>query len=199
MTAKKAKSKAVKKSAGGRPTSYRAEYVEDAHAQCLLGATDEELAAHFGISCATLYEWKKRYPEFSEAIKRGKRPADKEIAHALFQRARGAEWVEEQAIKCRTVTYKDGKRVREEERVEVVEVTRRAPPDTTAGIFWLKNRQPQHWRDRQDVDVTTGGKPLPPTNITVALVRPAPERIPEIREAEYRILPTTTTSTEDEP
>jgi hypothetical protein len=48
-------------------------------------------------------------------------------------------------------------------------------------------------------DLTTGGKPLPPTNITVALVRPAPERIPEIREAEYRILPTTTTSTEDEP
>jgi transposase len=134
-----------------RPTLYQPEYVEQAYDACLLGATDEELAARFGVHVDTVYEWKKRYPEFSEAIKAGKRPADERVACALHSRATGAEWKEEQAIKLKRVEYVDGKRVLEEERVEVVEVTRRAPPDTTAGIFWLKNRKADDWRDKQEV------------------------------------------------
>lgn len=136
--------------AGGRPSKYQEEFAEQAYEHCLLGATDADLAEHFGISETTVYSWKNEFPEFAEAIKRGKAPANADVAHAMYQKATGAEWVEQQAIKLKEVEYEGGKRVRETERVEVVEVTRRAPPDTTAGIFWLKNRRPDLWRDKQD-------------------------------------------------
>lgn len=129
----------------GRPSKYDPAFVGLAHEACMAGATDEELADYLGIATSTLYEWKKAHPEFSEAIKSGKAPADAKVAAALYERALGAEWVEEQAIKVKRVEYNNGKRVLETESVEVVEVTRRAPPDTTAGIFWLKNRRPRHW------------------------------------------------------
>jgi hypothetical protein len=135
----------------GRPTEYNPEYVEQAHSLALLGATDAEIAEHFGIGERTLYEWKNRYPQFSQSIKKGKIPADAKVAHALFDRATGAEWTEQQAIKLKTVTYLDGRRVKEQERVEIVEVRRSAPPDTTACIFYLKNRRPKEWRDRHEV------------------------------------------------
>lgn len=156
MTKAKAKAgkakgtKTKRASKGGRPSSYRPEFMQTAYDLCLLGATDAILAEHFGVAASTLYEWKKEYPEFAEAIKRAKVPADATIAGALFDRAKGAVWVEEQAIKLKEVIYQDGKRVKETERVEVVPVTRRAPPDTPAAIFWLKNRQPAHWRDKQE-------------------------------------------------
>lgn len=154
----------------GRPTKYDPSYPGEAFAQCLTGATDEELAAHFGIAKSTLYEWKNEYPEFSDAIKRGKSPADGNVAGALYQRATGAEWVEEQAIKCKRVEYENGKKVLEEERVEVVEVTRRAPPDTTAAIFWMKNRVSAHWRDKIE-HAGEGGGPIA-ISVTRTLVRP---------------------------
>lgn len=122
-----------------------------AYKYCLLGATDEELAAHFSIACSTLYEWKKKYPEFSEAIKKGKKPADAIIAHALFERAKGAEYLEEVAIKCKTVEWVDGHKI-ETEHVEVVRLTKQAPPDTTACIFFLKNRDKAHWSDVQKLE-----------------------------------------------
>jgi transposase-like protein len=151
---------------GGRPTKYDEAFPSIAYEHCLLGATDKELAEFFGIAESTLYEWKKEYPEFSEAIKKGKAPADAQIATALFNRANGAEWVEEQAFKLKTVTYEGGKRVLEEERLEVVEVTRRAPPDTTAAIFWLKNRKPEVWRDKQDLELS-GEVKIPELTVVV--------------------------------
>lgn len=138
----------------GRPSKYQESFALDVEKHCLLGATDDSLAEHLGISVSTLNDWKNKFPEFSEAIKRGKAPADAEVAHKLFERAKGAEWTEEQAIKLKRVHYGDGKRLMEEEYVEVVEVTRRAPPDTTAAIFWLKNRKPEAWRDKTEVAVT---------------------------------------------
>lgn len=115
----------------------------------LLGATEEEIATAFGVSRRTITNWEKQYPLFRQAILDGRIAADSEVAQGLFQRAIGAEWVEEQAIKVKTVEYDNGKRVREVEDVKVVEVTRRAPTDTTAAIFWLKNRRPKDWRDKQ--------------------------------------------------
>lgn len=148
---KKAKKRAPTTKSVGRPTLYQDRYVGDAYRYCLMGATDEELADAFGVATSTLYEWKNQYPEFSEAIKEAKHPADASVVGALHQRATGAEWVEEQAIKLKEVTYENGKRVKETERVEVVPVTRRVPPDTTAGIFWVKNRR-KNWRDKQDIE-----------------------------------------------
>jgi transposase len=139
----------------GRPSKFDQAFCAEAYEHCLLGATDAELAEHFDIALSTLYEWKKEFPEFSESIKKGKRPADAGIANAIYERAHGAEWIEEQAFKLKRVHYIDGKRSAEEEYIEVVPVTRRAPPDTTAGIFWLKNRKGASWRDKQEVAVTS--------------------------------------------
>lgn len=74
------------------------------------GLTDEQLAEKIGITATTLYDWKNRFPEISEALKRGKEVVDYEVENALLNKALGG--------------------------------------DTTAQIFWLKNRRPDKWRDK---------------------------------------------------
>ena len=119
----------------GRPTDYDPEYhPEKAGGLALLGCTDEEIAKFLDINPDTLYEWKKRHPEFSEAIKDGKENADIRVVQSLYTKAIGYE---------HKVT-KDG----EENMIYY-------PPDTTAAIFWLKNRQPAKWRDKQDIQIET--------------------------------------------
>ena len=126
----------------GRPSSYKDEYADQARKLCLLGATDKEMADFFGVSVSTVDNWKKDIPEFLGALKEGKVLADVDVANSLYQRATGYEWIEEQAIKIKVSQY--------EEKVEVVEVRKSVPPDTTAGIFWLKNRRKADWRDKQE-------------------------------------------------
>lgn len=136
----------------GAPSKYDDSFIDQAYSQCLLGCTMKELASFFHVNIDTLYEWRKKYPKFSEAIKDGKRPADGMVAHAMFDKATGPEWVEQVAIKCKDIIYGDnGKKLKEIEHVEVVDLVKRAPPDTTAGIFWLKNRGNGKWRDKIDV------------------------------------------------
>lgn len=107
------------------------------------GLTDEQISHNMGINPATLYEWKKKFPEISESLKRGKEVVDRQVENALLKRALGYEYDEVKekyeagVLSERTVTRK-----------EVV-------PDTTAQIFWLKNRKPQQWRDKQEVHDTT--------------------------------------------
>ena len=137
----------------GRPTSYRAEYAEQAEKLCLLlGATDAQLAEFFNVCEDTITEWKKVHPEFSLSLRAGKRVADTEVAHSLFNRAKGAQYITNQAIKVKRIEYDDkGKKTLEKEEVVIVPVETIEPPDTTACSFWLKNRQPADWRDKTDV------------------------------------------------
>lgn len=123
----------------GRPTDYRPEYVDQAEKLCKLGATDKELADFFDVNPDTIYEWKNKYPEFSESIKKGKDIADAEVADKLFKRATGYS---HSAVK---IFNNQGK-------VITAPYTEHYPPDTTAAIFWLKNRQPKKWRDKQEVE-----------------------------------------------
>lgn len=118
----------------------------------LLGATDKEMADFFGVAERTLHRWKKTEPAFCQSLKEGKLSADAEVSDRLNQRARGFEYDEAQPIKLKEVIYDKGKRVKETERIEVVMVHRVVPPDTTACIFWLKNRRPAQWRDRVPED-----------------------------------------------
>ena len=100
------------------------------------GLTDEQIAKNIGIRAATLYDWKNRFPDISEALKRGKEIVDRQVENALLKRALGYEYEEVKekyeggVLTERTVTKK-----------EVV-------ADTTAQIFWLKNRKSQQWRDK---------------------------------------------------
>src|SRR4051794_14661063 len=78
----------------GRPTKYDASYPALAYKLCLLGATDEDMAAFFEVAASTVYLWKNEHPEFADQIWAGKKIADMHIAHKLFNRAEGAEWTE---------------------------------------------------------------------------------------------------------
>lgn len=114
------------------------------------GLTHEEIAHNIGINVATLYEWCNKYNEIAEALKKGKEVADVLVENALFKRALGYEY-EEVTTEIRKVPYqkKDGT-WGERDQKHVKKTTKMVLPDTTAQIFWLKNRKPTVWRDRQD-------------------------------------------------
>lgn len=99
------------------------------------GLTDEQIANNCQITASTLYEWKKRFPEIFEALKKGKEIVDVEVENALLKRALGYSYTE-----VMTEESTDGTKRRE--------TVKFVPPDTTAQIFWLKNRRPEFWRDK---------------------------------------------------
>jgi len=110
------------------------------------GLTDEQIASNCGITASTLYDWKGKYSEISEALKKGKEVVDIQVENALLKRALGYRYDEvtrektmdrKTGFSCLTVTKK---------------VTKEVLPDTTAQIFWLKNRRPDKWRDKIDVN-----------------------------------------------
>lgn len=121
----------------GRPTAYKPEYVEQAQKLCQLGATDVELADFFKVSINTIANWQRHHADFLGAIKAGKDIADDRTERSLYHRANGYTYESEKVFQFQ------GEIVRAETREHV-------PPDTTACIFWLKNRRPEQWRDKQD-------------------------------------------------
>jgi hypothetical protein len=134
--------------AGGRPTKYKEEYVDLAYKFCLLGADDKDLARMFDVEEQTINNWKTEHPEFFESLKRGKEEADATIAQKLYHRAKGYEHPEDK------IFNDNGKPL-------IVPTIKHYPPDTTAAIFWLKNRQPQRWRDRVETEISgPGGGPI---------------------------------------
>lgn len=104
------------------------------------GLTDEQISIKMGINPATLYEWKKKYPEFSESLKKGKEVIDRMVENALLKRALGYSYTET------TKEYV----VEKGEMIITKEVTKEVIPDTTAQIFWLKNRKPNEWRNNPE-------------------------------------------------
>ena len=106
------------------------------------GLTDEQIAESVGINPATLYVWKKKYPEISETLKRGKEVVDRQVENALLRRALGYEYEE--------VKEKFEGNVMTERTVTKKEVI----PDVTAQIFWLKNRKRETWTDRQNIEIS---------------------------------------------
>lgn len=136
----------------GRPTAYKAEYAEQAYKLCLLGATDASLADFFGVTEKTVNTWKEKHPEFLQSLKGGKDEADANVAKRLYSRAMGYT---HEAVKI----VADAKTGSE----HIVPYTEHYPPDTTACIFWLKNRQSKQWRDRVEHTGADGG----PMQVTV--------------------------------
>jgi hypothetical protein len=123
----------------GRPTKYKPEYSGQAAKLCALGATDAQLADFFEVSVSTINLWKVQHVEFSESIRVPKAEADERVEQSLYRRAMGYEHDE---VDIRVVGG------------ELVQTPIRKfyPPDTTAAIFWLKNRRPSDWRDKQEVE-----------------------------------------------
>ena len=106
------------------------------------GLIDKQIAHNMGVADSTLRMWKNKFPQLAEALAKGKDVVDREVENALYKRALGY-WVTE----TKTITsVKDG--------VKIEEIHRHIPPDTTAQIFWLKNRKPDQWREKNDLTLT---------------------------------------------
>lgn len=119
------------------------------------GLTEEQIAKNMGICVKTLYNWKNNSLLILQALKKGKEVADIEVENALHKKALGYNVPIQKAIKLKEVIYEDGKRVKETERIEYVQEEMHIPADTTAQIFWLKNRKPDKWRDKVETYVDT--------------------------------------------
>jgi hypothetical protein len=112
------------------------------------GLTDEQIAHNIGIAERTFTDWKDRFPAISAALKKGKAPVDIQVENALLKRALGQIVKVKKPIKLKHKGQIPGKGFIEEERIEYAEEEVYIPPDTTAQIFWLKNRRPDKWRDK---------------------------------------------------
>lgn len=121
------------------------------------GLTDAEMAMVLGVAESTWHLWKQQYPEFSESLNDWKYEADHKVERSLYERATGFHCKE-------VVTASIGGHI-----TDVQEVDKYYPPDTTAAIFWLKNRKRKEWRDRQDHELSgPDGAPIATTNTTLS-------------------------------
>lgn len=113
------------------------------------GLTDKQIAEQkMGIAYSTFKDWKVKFSDFSAALKRGKAPVDADVENSLLKSALGYRVTVKEPIKIRTVRQKHGEGRIEEEHVEYVDKEIYIPANTTAQIFWLKNRKPEKWRDK---------------------------------------------------
>lgn len=116
------------------------------------GLTEEQIAHNMGITRKTLAEWKSKYGDICDTLKKGKEVVDIEVENALLKRALGYRFTE--VTKERVIEYDPTTGEPTGSHLVVTkEVEKEVQPDTTAQIFWLKNRKPEQWRDKRDVEI----------------------------------------------
>lgn len=104
-----------------------------------IGKTNAEIADYFGVNKDTIYTWQKKHHKFKESLKRNKDFIDFFVEDSLLKRACGYKHPEDK------IFNNNGEEM-------IVKTTKHYPPDTTAAIFWLKNRQPDKWREKKIVE-----------------------------------------------
>ena len=122
-----------------RPSKYKPEFCVQAQKLCELGATDRELAGFFEVTQQTLDNWKVEHPEFFGSLKLGKESADNRVEQSLYNRAMGYSHPDTD------IRVIDG-------AIVETPLIKHYPPDTTACIFWLKNRRKEEWRDKVEAE-----------------------------------------------
>lgn len=137
----------------GRPTAYSPAFCDEARTLCEGGATDVDLADHFGVEISSIKRWKNKHEAFRTALKLGKDAADDRVVDSLYHKAVGYSF---DAVK---IFNANGAPL-------IVPYREHVAPDTTAAIFWLKNRRPAEWRDK--VDHEHGGKDGGPISVIIA-------------------------------
>ena len=108
-----------------------------------------------GVAYSTFREWVDRFPALAAALKEGKAPVDLEVENALLKSALGYTVTLRKPIKVRTRKQLKDKGLIEEEHIEYVDEEVHIPAQTTAQIFWLKNRKPKEWRDKRETEIDT--------------------------------------------
>lgn len=118
------------------------------------GLTNDQIAKNIGVNPKTIYDWMNKEPKIKEALKKGKEVVDLEVENALYKKAIGYNVEIQKAFKLKDIIYNEnGKKISETERIEYAKEEVHVPADTTAQIFWLKNRKRNEWRDKQEVSV----------------------------------------------
>lgn len=102
------------------------------------GLTDKQIASNIGINETTLNRWKKDHLPIMQVLKESKEIADRQVENALHKNALGFYYEEDMVTN----------------QGDVVRVKKYSKPNTTAQIFWLKNRKPANWRDKQEIEQT---------------------------------------------
>ena len=125
----------------GRPSKYDEIDLEKVRKLAEMGWSDLQMSDFFGIHVATWYRWKLEHEDFCDALKNWKEHADERVERTLYERALGYSHTEDKI-------FKDS-----EDNPLIVPTVKHYPPDPTSMIFWLKNRQPDKWRDKREVDV----------------------------------------------
>lgn len=116
------------------------------------GLTNEQIASNMGITRETLNQWKNKYPDISDTLKRGKEVVDIQVENALLKRALGYSY--DEVTRERVLDYDPSTGQVVGSHMEITKtVKKEVQGDTTAQIFWLKNRRPEQWRDKRDVSV----------------------------------------------
>jgi hypothetical protein len=126
------------------PDEYHPRYAEIARAMCRLGASDYDLACEFDCTTDSIWRWRSKYPEFSDATLEGKEAFDNRIERSLAQRAAGYSYHSEKLFNYEATVV----------RAETVE---HVPPDVNACRLWLMNRRPSEWRDKSEVKLDSDG------------------------------------------
>ena len=171
MAKKKSKSK---KNKPGRKSKYNEEILERVKAYARDGFTELEMCKKLNVGQTTFTYWKRLYPALMTALKENKEIVDNQVVGALLRNALGFEYTEE-------VVTKDG---------DVVEVKKYAAPNTTAQIFWLKNRQPDKWREKRETELTgKNGGPIEVKNTDIDLTGLTDEEIKKLEEIASRVKP----------
>ncbi len=143
------------KGKGGRKSKYTEDFPLLVQGFAREGLNDKEIALKLGINVATLYEYQKEYPEFSKAIKEGKAPVDIQVENAMLKRCLGFQTEEV------SVEYDPVKKEGDEAIVtKVIKKTKEIIPHFGSAAFWLTNRKPETWQNRQNVDATITPKPM---------------------------------------
>lgn len=133
----------------GRPSKYVSEYhIPWARSLARRGLTVEEIAREIGVAKSTFTKWVSENEELSVALNEGRAIADSKVEDSLYKRALGFTVTEKKTI---VSANPDG--TQKPARLEVVE--KDIPPDTTACIYWLKNRNPSLWRDQSSISIKT--------------------------------------------
>jgi len=128
----------------GRPSKLTKEAESVALAMAKMGATDKQIASEIGVTEQTVNNWKISKPAFFESLKNAKRFADDKVEQSLYKLATGYKYTAEKPMVV-AIGNNAGS------SIEIASYTEKVQPNTTACIFWLKNRKPDEWRDKQEV------------------------------------------------
>jgi hypothetical protein len=120
------------------------------------GLIEKQIAKNMGVAESTLRNWKNIFPEIAEALRKGKEVVDREVENALYKSALGFMQKIRKPVKVKIVDYdpKTGRKIRETETWQAIEEEIYIAPQVTAQIFWLKNRKPDQWREKNDLTLT---------------------------------------------